>query len=309
MCNDPDSYCTDDLRTIAIDAMENDDENTERLLDALYARMSAAELWDMLQTAQRDGIEAPNATAWGDAFWRGFLGPPLTTGENPFVETLESALVTALERDLRECRTEREHRVAITVASDYLARSSPDDLQAYLEAEAEEPGSGDDLAAAEYVTLRKLLTAARAAHLAKIGVDAEGVARRREERRVRRLPLELPPRPAEHYCPLSYDVMLDPVVAADGVSYERERIEGWFFSGRTTSPSTNIALAHTELFENVNLRKLIVEHDEVEHQKWLSVAAALAPLRTSEAPVAAVEPSDASDAEPRRSKRLRKMDA
>ena len=36
------------------------------------------------------------------------------------------------------------------------------------------------------------------------------------------------------------DIMQDPVLAADGFSYEREAIEDWFAKGHRTSPKTGV---------------------------------------------------------------------
>merc|ERR1712167_477382 len=45
--------------------------------------------------------------------------------------------------------------------------------------------------------------------------------------------------PAEFECPITLDVMQDPVIAADGHSYERQALLEWFSSGNSTSPKTN----------------------------------------------------------------------
>ena len=42
-----------------------------------------------------------------------------------------------------------------------------------------------------------------------------------------------------YHCPLSYDLLDDPVIAEDGVSYERYKIKAWFEAGFTISPITN----------------------------------------------------------------------
>lgn len=51
--------------------------------------------------------------------------------------------------------------------------------------------------------------------------------------------------------------MLDPVVAADGHSYERAAIERWFALGHRTSPRTNEALRVQDLLPNHALRASI----------------------------------------------------
>ena len=55
-------------------------------------------------------------------------------------------------------------------------------------------------------------------------------------------------------CPLSLEIYEDPVVAADGFSYERREIENWFARGKRTSPKTNEELPHTFLTPNRDLK-------------------------------------------------------
>jgi len=63
--------------------------------------------------------------------------------------------------------------------------------------------------------------------------------------------------PEECVCPISQTIMADPVVCADGHSYERACIEAWLASGRGTSPKTHMPLPHTNLVPNLNLRSMI----------------------------------------------------
>ena len=51
-------------------------------------------------------------------------------------------------------------------------------------------------------------------------------------------------------------VMRDPVVAADGVSYERAAIEAWLQTS-DLSPQTGQPLDHKELLPNHSLRSLL----------------------------------------------------
>ena len=64
--------------------------------------------------------------------------------------------------------------------------------------------------------------------------------------------------PMEHCCPLSLEPMRDPVVAADGNTYERAHLERWL-AAKDTSPLTGKALPHKLLVPNYNLKKLIAE--------------------------------------------------
>ena len=59
--------------------------------------------------------------------------------------------------------------------------------------------------------------------------------------------------------PLTMEVMRDPVITADGQTYERAEIEKWFAIGNRTSPLTSEALPSTNLVPNIALRKAIRE--------------------------------------------------
>jgi hypothetical protein len=61
--------------------------------------------------------------------------------------------------------------------------------------------------------------------------------------------------PDNFLCPITNEVMEDPVVAADGHTYERAAIETWF-RRRNTSPMTNQVIA-PNLFPNFHARSMI----------------------------------------------------
>ena len=63
--------------------------------------------------------------------------------------------------------------------------------------------------------------------------------------------------PDDALCPLTLDVLVDPVMTSDGSRYEREAIEAWFGRGNRTSPLTNERVESTALLPNVALRRLI----------------------------------------------------
>jgi len=69
-----------------------------------------------------------------------------------------------------------------------------------------------------------------------------------------------PDLPDEFYCPITHEVMRDPVIAADGFTYERNAITEWFASGKDSSPLTNQQLVHINLIGNQTLRILIQRH-------------------------------------------------
>uniref|UniRef100_A0ACD5W003 Uncharacterized protein n=1 Tax=Avena sativa TaxID=4498 RepID=A0ACD5W003_AVESA len=68
---------------------------------------------------------------------------------------------------------------------------------------------------------------------------------------------ESPAPPMDLRCPISLDLMRDPVVAASGQTYDRESIDRWFGSGKSTCPKTGQVLANLELVPNKSLKNLI----------------------------------------------------
>lgn len=64
--------------------------------------------------------------------------------------------------------------------------------------------------------------------------------------------------PHEFLCPVTHEVMREPVRCSDGFTYERAAITEWFLtSGKYTSPITNQALPDSALTPNVPLRNAI----------------------------------------------------
>ena len=63
--------------------------------------------------------------------------------------------------------------------------------------------------------------------------------------------------PVEFVCPIAQTVMREPVIAADGVTYERAAILHWLQSGHTVSPVTGAPLAHPGLKPNEALAAAI----------------------------------------------------
>ena len=88
----------------------------------------------------------------------------------------------------------------------------------------------------------------------------------------------MPERPKDHICPISYDVMIDPVTAADGFTYERAKIEDWL-ANHHRSPY-GAELPHENLVPNKALKSIIRGWEEEEHKKCMAMAmAAPPPLR------------------------------
>ena len=63
-------------------------------------------------------------------------------------------------------------------------------------------------------------------------------------------------------CPITCELMVDPVFTADGQTYERSAIEAWFNARNRTSPATNKVLKNLDLIPNVSLRGIILDYLE-----------------------------------------------
>jgi len=63
--------------------------------------------------------------------------------------------------------------------------------------------------------------------------------------------------PNECFCPITQEIMEDPVIAQDGHTYERAAIKRWLDMGKRTSPKTGARLLSTELTPNHTMRSLI----------------------------------------------------
>ncbi|CAI5488136.1 unnamed protein product, partial [Closterium sp. Naga37s-1] len=61
------------------------------------------------------------------------------------------------------------------------------------------------------------------------------------------------------FCPLTKEVMQDPVLAADGHTYERAAIAKWLAEGNSTSPMTHEPLPNTDVMPNHAIRAMITE--------------------------------------------------
>lgn len=63
--------------------------------------------------------------------------------------------------------------------------------------------------------------------------------------------------PVDFRCPISLELMKDPVVVATGQTYDRSSINHWIDCGHNTCPKTGQTLAHTNLIPNRALKNLI----------------------------------------------------
>lgn len=65
--------------------------------------------------------------------------------------------------------------------------------------------------------------------------------------------------PYHFRCPISLELMSDPVTVCTGQTYDRSSIESWVATGNTTCPVTRVPLADFTLIPNHTLRRLIQE--------------------------------------------------
>uniref|UniRef100_A0A3B4V6P1 WD repeat, SAM and U-box domain-containing protein 1 n=1 Tax=Seriola dumerili TaxID=41447 RepID=A0A3B4V6P1_SERDU len=93
---------------------------------------------------------------------------------------------------------------------------------------------------------------------AELGIESVGL-RGRLLRKIEALKAEQSgsEAPDEFLCPITRELMKDPVIAADGYSYERESIESWIRGKNKTSPMTNLPLQTTLLTPNRSLKMAI----------------------------------------------------
>ncbi|CAI8602826.1 unnamed protein product [Vicia faba] len=71
-------------------------------------------------------------------------------------------------------------------------------------------------------------------------------------------------------CPLSLELMLDPVIVASGQTYERQSIQKWLDHGLTVCPKTRQRLAHTKLIPNYTVKAMIATWSEENNTNRMS---------------------------------------
>ncbi|KAJ9135800.1 hypothetical protein P3X46_032936 [Hevea brasiliensis] len=70
---------------------------------------------------------------------------------------------------------------------------------------------------------------------------------------------DAPTIPDDFLCPISLELMRDPVIVATGQTYERSYIQRWIDTGNATCPKTQQNLEHLTLTPNYVLRSLITQ--------------------------------------------------
>ncbi|CAN1815123.1 U-box domain-containing protein 4 [Linum perenne] len=75
------------------------------------------------------------------------------------------------------------------------------------------------------------------------------------------------PIPPDFCCPLSLELMTDPVIVASGQTYERAFIKNWIELGLTVCPKTRHTLGHTNLIPNYTVKALIANWCDINKVK------------------------------------------
>jgi hypothetical protein len=69
--------------------------------------------------------------------------------------------------------------------------------------------------------------------------------------------------PKDFSCPISWDLMRDPVIISTGQTYDRSSISRWIDEGHRTCPKTGQMLVHSRVVPNKALRNLIMQWSAV----------------------------------------------
>ncbi|XP_057509885.1 U-box domain-containing protein 3-like [Actinidia eriantha] len=77
--------------------------------------------------------------------------------------------------------------------------------------------------------------------------------------------------PSYFRCPLSLELMLDPVIVASGQTYDRASIQKWLDNRLYICPKTRQMLSHTNLIPNYTVKALIANWCEQNHIKFSNI--------------------------------------
>ncbi|KAL6606961.1 hypothetical protein ACP70R_042614 [Stipagrostis hirtigluma subsp. patula] len=101
--------------------------------------------------------------------------------------------------------------------------------------------------------------------------------------------------PAHFRCPISLDLMRDPVTAPTGITYDRESVEGWLARGNATCPVTGRPVRLADLVPNHATRRMIQDWCVANRARGVErVPTPRAPLGDADAAEAVAEVSAAA---------------
>ena len=258
LCEENESLSIPQLRAICESSEIRRDDRSMMAREELQKRLGVAEQLNYLRAVDAGEVELPD----------GYVHETVVEKfRDILLQTLIERLPVAVDEDLR---------TTIEVAEEYLYAQTHPDFRRFDESAVDYEERYEEARSCyvpsfvqDLLELKNLVTRASARYK-PVPVEGQGEARRRAERQAAGLPFELPfERPTEHICPISLQRMIEPVIAADGRTYERTAIQEWFFRGRLDSPCTREQMPHRELVPNHALRVLIRDWAQVEHDKLL----------------------------------------
>ncbi|CAN0927412.1 U-box domain-containing protein 15 [Linum grandiflorum] len=97
--------------------------------------------------------------------------------------------------------------------------------------------------------------------------------------------------PHEFLCPITLEIMVDPVIIASGQTYERESIQKWLEANHMTCPKTRQTLENTSIAPNYALKNLI--HQWCDKHKF-KLPKKDSPTTTSAATTTTTDPANSS---------------
>ncbi|XP_068756252.1 WD repeat, SAM and U-box domain-containing protein 1-like isoform X2 [Montipora capricornis] len=154
-------------------------------------------------------------------------------------------------KTMERAKTQEPRKKLATWSTDDVCRWLTSlDLELYGESFRQNAIDGEELSHINSEVLASDLSIGPAGHRNKILRMIKEIKRQELEEDI----------PDEFFCPITREIMCDPVIAADGYTYERASIEEWLKSGRKSSPMTNAPLKTTTLTPNRMLKNLIQNH-------------------------------------------------
>jgi gluconate kinase len=180
--------------------------------------------------------------------------PPLDDARAKFQQELHRALEVAIQARLPDSDLEPFRKTLVACYSVVLENAREGQSAEVLESAMQTARNAMDVLGPLGVELDKEHAVA-AEYLSEV----KAAEQRKSERQTKQIP-DIPV-PHEFLCPLTHGTMRDPVVAADGNTYEREAIEQ-YFERYSKSPLTQEPLKNKEVVPNNALKKLIRSHEE-----------------------------------------------